>query len=71
MVAIIRRVVVLPAPFGPSSPRTRPARAANEIPSTARTSPRAGSRKVLLRFSTWIRVGLLPSVEYRREGVSA
>ena len=38
----IRSVVVLPAPFGPSSPNTSPRRTVNEIPRTAACSPWPG-----------------------------
>src|SRR5579875_1354712 len=45
----MRKVVVLPAPFGPSSPVISPSRALNVTPSTALTSPNA-----LCRFLTSI-----------------
>jgi hypothetical protein len=35
----IRTAVVLPAPFGPSRPRTLPARAVKSTPHNARTGP--------------------------------
>ena len=38
-VARMRTVVVLPAPFGPSSPSTVPSRTSRSTPSSARTSP--------------------------------
>src|SRR5437870_4194216 len=41
-------VVVLPAPFGPSTPRISPCRMSNESPSTPLKSP-----KRLVRFRTW------------------
>jgi hypothetical protein len=41
----MRTVVVLPAPLGPSSPKTSPGRTSNESPETARRSPK--------RFSSW------------------
>src|SRR5215207_5257031 len=34
-----RIVVVLPAPFGPRKPTSRPRRAVNDAPSSARTAP--------------------------------
>ncbi len=37
---IMRRVVVFPAPFGPSRPRITPRVAENETPLTASTSPK-------------------------------
>ena len=37
--SIISMVVLLPAPFGPSSPKTCPGGTVNEIPSTARRVP--------------------------------
>ena len=37
--SIIRMVVVLPAPFGPSRPNTSPLRMPNEIGSTATALP--------------------------------
>jgi len=48
----MRSVVVFPAPFGPSSPKTSPGRASKETPSTARTSPGRPSRKTFVRPST-------------------
>src|SRR5260370_38389066 len=51
------RVVLLPAPFGPSSPKNSPASTANEIPRTASTG---GVRRrpgyVFTRFSTTSRL---------------
>ena len=38
-VARIRTVVVLPAPFGPSTPSTVPSSTSSESPSSARTEP--------------------------------
>ena len=43
-VASMRIVVVLPAPFGPSTPYTEPRRTARSTPSTARTSPKVLTR---------------------------
>src|SRR3954469_6862628 len=40
----IRSSVVLPAPFGPSSPRTSPAATSRSMPSTARTTPKLLTR---------------------------
>ena len=40
MVERMRTTVVLPAPFGPSSPSTVPASTSRETPSSARTLPR-------------------------------
>ena len=45
-VASMRIVVVLPAPFGPSTPYTAPRRTARSMPSTARVSPKALTRPV-------------------------
>ena len=42
-VVSIRMAVVLPAPFGPSTPRMRPAPSAKLSPSTATTGPYATS----------------------------
>ena len=39
MFMIMRRVEVLPAPFGPSRPKMLPAGTASETPSTATKSP--------------------------------
>ena len=39
MFMIMRMVVVLPAPFGPSRPKMLPAGTAIETPSTATNSP--------------------------------
>lgn len=43
-VASIRSMVVLPAPFGPSTPAISPARTSRSIPSTARCSPKHFTR---------------------------
>ncbi len=43
---IIRRVVVLPQPDGPSSEKNSPACTSNETPSTARTTPKRFSRSM-------------------------
>src|SRR5688572_4802163 len=43
---IIRRVVVLPHPDGPSSEKNSPARTSRDTPSTARTSPKRFSRSM-------------------------
>src|SRR6476661_5537587 len=56
-VVSIFRVVVLPAPFGPSRPKMLPRLTANDIPSTARTDvrePRENKRgsKTFTRLST-------------------
>gem|GEM_PF-6341708 len=43
----MRMVVVLPAPFGPSKPKTSPASTRRSTPSTARNvSRRSGSRRM-------------------------
>jgi ABC-type arginine transport system permease subunit len=49
MVASRRRVVVLPAPLTPSSPKISPAWASKVTLSTARISPRLRSLNVLVR----------------------
>ena len=46
---MIRRVVVLPAPFGPRNPRISPGATSKETSRTASTGPYR-----LCRFSTWI-----------------
>src|SRR5690242_17097727 len=50
----MRSVVVLPAPLGPSRPKTSPGPATNDRPSTASTSPPSGSAKRRVSPSTWI-----------------
>ncbi len=50
MSMIMRRVVVLPAPFGPSRPQIDPGATASETPATATKSPK------LLRTSRSSRV---------------
>src|SRR5690606_35357419 len=57
----MRKVVVLPAPLGPSRPVISPSRAAKPTPSTATTGPDL-VRKVLCRSWTSIISGL-PAVE--------
>src|SRR5262245_56857728 len=51
----MRMVVVLPAPLGPSRPKTSPGCASKVMRSTAQTWPRRRSWKDFVRFSTWIR----------------
>src|SRR5688572_27576487 len=59
-VASIRMVVVLPAPFGPSTPYTEPPRTARSTPSTARTSPNLFTRPLAsIARGTWIAMRLL------------
>ena len=55
MLASMRTVVVLPAPFGPSRAKISPRRTENEIPCSTRlrTIPKPG-RKSFTRPSTWI-----------------
>ena len=50
-----RIAVVLPAPFGPSSPNTVPSRATMSMPSSARTSPKVLTRPSasIARSSSW------------------
>src|SRR5687767_1563704 len=58
IVESIRSVVVLPAPFAPSSPNTSPSRQSKLTPSTAWIFPRDSSIKVFVRcFTTtgWLR----------------
>ncbi len=43
---IIRSVVVLPQPLGPSSEKNSPEPMSSEMPSTARTSPKRFSRSM-------------------------
>src|SRR5258708_1281002 len=50
LVASIRNVVVLPAPFAPNSPKIEPGLQVKLIPLTALISPRFLSRKTLTRF---------------------
>jgi hypothetical protein len=51
MPVIIRMVVVFPAPFRPRSPVIVPRRTVNEIPSTARTSPKTLTMSRTARIS--------------------
>ena len=51
--AIIRSSVVLPAPFGPSSPNT-PAPASRLTPSTARVRPNRRVRSLISTFMTFL-----------------
>src|SRR5581483_7856128 len=53
----MRMVVVLPAPLGPSRPKTSPGWASKLMLSTASTSPRRRSRNDFVRFWTWIMRG--------------
>src|SRR5262245_31543315 len=48
----IRSVVVFPAPFAPSKPKTSPSRHWNETLSTARISPRYSSKNVFVSPDT-------------------
>src|SRR5262245_58401027 len=50
-VASMDRVVVLPAPFGPSTPKTSPRRTSRSIPSTAVKSPNLLTRPSALTAS--------------------
>ena len=50
----IRRVVVFPAPFGPSSPNTSPGRTVNDTSFTAGTLPPPGPVKYFVRPSSSI-----------------
>ena len=52
-VAIIRSSVVLPAPFGPSSPNT-PAPASRLTPATARVRPNRRVRSLISTFMTFL-----------------
>src|SRR5690606_14299467 len=63
----MRRVVVLPAPFGPSRPVISPSRARNPTPLTACTGP-ALLLNDLCRFSSRIMSGF-PSVEAGKRGL--
>src|SRR5690606_34301321 len=67
----MRRVVVLPAPLGPSRPVIWPSRAVKPTPRTACTGP-VRALKVLCRSWTWIMSGL-PAVGAgeRRGGLQA
>ena len=57
IVVRMRTAVVLPAPFGPSSPSTVPASTPKDTPSSATTSPNR-----LRTSSTTIVVSLMPAI---------
>src|SRR4051794_2852070 len=66
----MRSVVVLPAPLGPSRPKIAPGRASKETWSTAWTSPRLGSWKVLVRSATRIMRSRISNDDRQRPGAS-
>ncbi len=55
----IRTIVVFPAPFGPSSPKTDPAVTVRSTWSTAVCSP-----NLFTRFSTWMAISSDPFCEF-------
>src|SRR5579884_2933203 len=65
----MRIVVVLPAPLGPSRPKTSPGWASKLTPSTASTWPRRRSRNDFVRFSTWIMDAFSPADGFARESI--
>src|SRR2546425_12503295 len=70
----ISHVVVLPAPFGPTRPKTSPAPTVKEMPSTARTSPydfvksRIATTSAIARVEPWVRYKDVAGVQAARGG---
>jgi hypothetical protein len=60
-VQLIRSVVVLPAPFGPSRPKIAPAFASNEMPRNTLLGPSVFSRRSTLTAAGLKEISLLAS----------